>query len=74
MAEKERKLHYGIVNFERRKHPRVSINLPVEYWQAKNSKSRPAHTGDISEGGLLLYLSEEIKVGQILYSIMTTYN
>ena len=62
----ESKPPFGAVNFERRKHPRLSINLPVEYWQINNPKSHPGHTADISEGGLLLHLSEEIEIGQNL--------
>ena len=57
---------FGAVNFERRKHPRLSINLPVEYWQINNSISHPGHTADISEGGLFLHLPEEIEIGQNL--------
>jgi len=56
----------GKVNFERRKYPRFSVNLPVEYQKIDNHKPRPAHTGDLSEGGLLLYISESIELGQEL--------
>jgi c-di-GMP-binding flagellar brake protein YcgR len=63
---KESTPRFGTVNFERRKHPRLSVNLPVEYWQVDNRKSYPAHTADISEGGLLLNISEEIEIGQNL--------
>jgi c-di-GMP-binding flagellar brake protein YcgR len=67
MAKEETtKLHFGTVNFERRKHPRFSINLPVEYWKIDRSISALSRTGDISEGGLLLYISEQIEVGQEL--------
>jgi c-di-GMP-binding flagellar brake protein YcgR len=66
MAERENEPHFGTVNFERRKHPRFSINLPVEYWPAKASKGSPTRTGDISEGGLLLYLPAEMDSGQDL--------
>jgi len=54
------------MNFERRKHPRFSLNLPVEYWQPIDSKSHPGRTEDISEGGILLYLPEEIAIGKNL--------
>ncbi len=57
----------GTVNFEKRKHPRFSANLPVEYRKVENSKSRPAHTGNLGEGGLLLYISEAIEIGQELH-------
>ncbi len=58
--------NFGTVNFERRKHPRFSANLPVEYLKVENSKSSPAHTGNVGEGGLLLYISETIEMGQEL--------
>lgn len=64
--EKEPKPRFGTVNFERRKHPRLSVALPVEYWQINNPKSHPGRTADIGEGWLLLYISEEIETGQNL--------
>jgi len=67
MAKEEiTKPHFGTVNFERRKHPRFSINLPVEYWKIDRSISGQSRTGNISEGGLLLYIFEQIEVGQEL--------
>ena len=57
---------FGTVNFERRKHPRFSINLPVEYWPVSSQKGHPARSGDVSEGGLLLYLPAEMATGQDL--------
>jgi c-di-GMP-binding flagellar brake protein YcgR len=62
----EKEPRFGSVNFERRKHPRLSVDLPVEYWQINNPKCHPGGTADISEGGLLLYISEEIEIGQNL--------
>jgi len=64
--EKESKPHLGTVNFERRKRPRLSVALPVEYWQSDNPTSHPGRTADIGEGWLLLYISEEIEIGQNL--------
>jgi c-di-GMP-binding flagellar brake protein YcgR len=58
------------VDFERRRHARFSVDLPVEYWQIDKSKSRPARTIDISEGGVLLCLSESLDVGQNLGLIL----
>ena len=51
-------------NFERRKHPRFSVDLPAKYWRINIPQSGPGRTGDISEGGVLLYLPEKIAVGQ----------
>jgi c-di-GMP-binding flagellar brake protein YcgR len=64
--ERETKPHFGFVNLEKRRHPRFSTDLPIEYWQINKSKSRPGRTIDISEGGLLLHLSEPIEIGQNL--------
>ena len=60
------KTNFATANFERRKHPRFSVDLPVEYRKIDASKSHPAHTGDVSEGGLLLYVSEPFEIGQEL--------
>jgi len=58
------------VDFERRRHARFSVELPVEYWQIDKSRSRPARTIDISEGGVLLCLSQPLDVGQNLGLIL----
>lgn len=58
--------NFGSVNFERRRHPRFSVNLPVEYRKIDSPKSRPTHTADLSEGGLLLYILEPVELGQEL--------
>ena len=54
------------MDLERRKHPRFSVALPVEYWQIDKSRSRPGQTIDVSEGGLLLHVSEPMEIGQVL--------
>jgi len=64
--ERETKPQFELVNFERRRHPRFSVVLPIEYWQIDKYKSRPGQTIDLSEGGLLLHLSEPMEIGQIL--------
>ena len=55
----------GVGSSEKRGHPRFSIALPIEYWQIAKSKSRPGQTIDLSEGGLLLHLSEPTEIGQV---------
>ena len=62
----ETKSRYGIVNFERRRHPRYSIDLPVEYWPVKPPIDHAGRADNISEGGLLIFLPEKIAVGQHL--------
>jgi c-di-GMP-binding flagellar brake protein YcgR len=65
-GEKETKPRYGTVNFEKRRHPRFSVDLPIEYYRID---SPIGHTGrglDISEGGLLIYFPEQMDVSQYL--------
>ena len=40
--------------------------MPVEYWEGNNSTSHPSQTGDVSEGGILLYLAQEREIGKRL--------
>jgi c-di-GMP-binding flagellar brake protein YcgR len=63
---KEDTPRFGIGNFERRKYRRFSIDLPIEYYRTESSIPGSGRTGDISEGGLLVYLSERVEVGEHL--------
>ena len=63
--EKRIKSRYGTVNFEKRKHPRFSVDLPVEYSPADPSADQ-GRARNASEGGLLLYLPEQMKIGRHL--------
>ena len=65
-GERETEPRFGLANFEGRRHPRFSIDLPVEYWPISSSRTRPGRMMDISEGGLLLHLSEPLEIGQNL--------
>jgi hypothetical protein len=63
--EKPPKPRYGIVNFEKRKNPRFDVDLPVEY--ARSSVFiKHGRAINISQGGLLLYLPEQMEIGQHL--------
>ena len=57
---------YKASNFERRKCPRCSAVLPIEYWRINYSKSGLGQTINIGEGGLLVSLSEQIEVDEKL--------
>jgi hypothetical protein len=63
--EKETKPRYGIVNFEKRKHPRFNVDLPIEY-SPSGLFFRHGNAANVSEGGLLLYLSGPMEIGQNL--------
>jgi hypothetical protein len=63
--EKKIKPRYGTVNFEKRKHPRFSVDLPVEYSRA-DLFAEQGRAVNASEGGLLLYLPEQMGMGNHL--------
>jgi c-di-GMP-binding flagellar brake protein YcgR len=66
MEEKETKPRFGIVNFERRRHPRFNIDLPVEYYLFPSKSRGSGQATNVSEGGLLVYLTEKVEIGQHL--------
>jgi two-component system cell cycle response regulator len=63
--EKETKPRYGIVNFQKRKYPRFNVDLPIEY-SPSGLFFRHGNAANVSEGGLLLYLSGPMEIGQNL--------
>ena len=64
--KKETESHFGIVNLERRKYPRVTVDLPIEYRRIDSSARQTGRAQNASEGGLLLYLPEQMAIGQEL--------
>ncbi len=50
---------------ERRKYPRYSISLPLEYWQTDDT-CHGGIVGNLSEAGLLIYSLQEMPVGEEL--------
>ncbi|MBP1712739.1 MAG: PilZ domain [Deltaproteobacteria bacterium] len=66
-SDNVKKVRSGIVNFERRKHPRISVDLPIEYSRVENAANpRNGRAANASQGGLLVYLPEQVQVGQAL--------
>lgn len=63
--EKDTKLRYGTVNFEKRRHRRFNVDLPIEYSRTDLSVKH-GHAVNASESGLLLYLPEQMEFGQNL--------
>jgi PilZ domain-containing protein len=63
--EKGAASRHGTVNFEKRRYPRVNVDLPFEY---DRGDSVINHGGALnaSEGGLLVYFPEKMEVGQVL--------
>ena len=60
------KREFKVPDFERRRHPRFSAALPIEYGRIENPKNGPGHTTDISESGLMASLPERLRVGEKL--------
>jgi len=56
----------GLFLIERRKHPRISVELPFDYSLVEREGSFRGIAGDASEGGLLVYLLEKIEIGTLL--------
>ena len=52
--------------FEKRRHFRLSLHLPMEYSFPESSRLRLAYTVDICEGGLLMYTQQKLEIGQKL--------
>jgi c-di-GMP-binding flagellar brake protein YcgR len=66
MEQEGKKPRIGIVNLEKRRYPRFTVDLPVEYLQIDSSTPSTGRLINASEGGLLVYLPERVAVGQHL--------
>ncbi len=62
----EQKKRMGIATFEKRRHPRFLLDLPLEYFPVDSSTTRTGRAGNASKGGLLVYLDEQPDLGQHL--------
>jgi c-di-GMP-binding flagellar brake protein YcgR len=58
---------------EGRKHPRASLNLPVEYYATNPQNPRLGHTFDLSPGGVMLNIPEKLDVGQLIKLAIFVY-
>ena len=64
--EQKNQPRHGTVNFEKRKHPRFSVDLPVEYYKLGSLVKHDGKAMNASQGGLLLYFSEPLQIGQYI--------
>jgi hypothetical protein len=62
--EEEPKPH-GTPNFEKRRYPRLNVDLAVEY-TGKDLVVRQGRVINVSEGGLLAYFPEQMEIGKHL--------
>ncbi len=63
--EKEPPSLHKTEDFEKRRHPRCNVDLPVEY-RRRDLVVKYDRVVNASEGGLLTCLSEQVEVGQHL--------
>ena len=61
----ETKPGYGPLNFEKRRYPRFSVDLPVKYTR-KDLVLKQGRVINASEGGLLVNFPEQMEIGQHL--------
>src|SRR4030042_2964824 len=66
MEETKTRPRVGIVNLEKRGHPRFKVDLPIEYSQVDSPIGQAGRVVNASEGGLLVYLPEKMEIGQHL--------
>ena len=56
----------GVLAIEKRKYPRFSVELPLNYSRANVKETFGGMVANASEGGLLVYLPERIEIGALL--------
>ena len=56
----------GVLSIEKRKYPRFSVELPLNYSRAESKDTLGGMVANASEGGLLVYLPERIEIGGLL--------
>ena len=60
------KTKMGVLAIEKRKYPRFSVELPLNYSRADVKETFGGMVANASEGGLLVYLPERIEIGALL--------
>ncbi len=56
----------GVLAIEKRRHPRFSVELPLDYARVDGKETLGGMVANASEGGLLVYLPERIELGALL--------
>jgi hypothetical protein len=56
----------GVLAIEKRKHPRFSVELPLDYVRVNGKETYGGMVANASEGGLLVYLPERMEIGALL--------
>jgi c-di-GMP-binding flagellar brake protein YcgR len=56
----------GVLAIEKRKSPRFSVELPLDYSRVDGKATFGGMVANASEGGLLVYLPERVEIGALL--------
>jgi c-di-GMP-binding flagellar brake protein YcgR len=56
----------GVLAIEKRKYPRFSVELPLNYSRLDGIQTLGGMVANASEGGLLVYLPERVEMGALL--------
>jgi len=64
--ERETKSHSETAVSEKRRHPRVDLDLTIEYYRTNSRFSHSGRLMNASEGGLLVYFPEQMEIGERL--------
>jgi c-di-GMP-binding flagellar brake protein YcgR len=56
----------GVLAIEKRKHPRFSVELPLDYSRVNGKETLGGMVANASEGGLLVYLPERVELGTLI--------
>jgi c-di-GMP-binding flagellar brake protein YcgR len=56
----------GVLAIEKRKYPRFSVELPLNYSRLDGKQTLGGMVANASEGGLLVYLPERVEMGALL--------
>jgi hypothetical protein len=60
----------GVSGMERRRSQRFKVDLLMDYARPEKWRLKPGLVGDASEGGLMVYLQERMKIGTKLYVVL----
>ena len=66
MEIEELKSPFGVTSFQRRRHPRFSVDFPIEYYQVNSRNRFNGRVLNASEGGLMVNLPERLEVDRYL--------
>lgn len=59
-------IRMGVLSIEKRKYPRFSVELPLNYSRTEGKEILGGMVANASEGGLLVYLPERMEMGSFL--------